>query len=516
MPDVTDELRCAYDAVPYRAGAFRHTHPDNLRVVAALVGMPPAAPPTACRVLEIGCGVGGNLLPMAQALPGSTFVGIDLSPRQIETAAATAKLAGITNVGLICQDLLDFDPGAGTFDCIIAHGVYSWVPQVVRDALLRLMGRHLAANGLAYVSYNTLPGWHLRQAVGEMMSYASRGATDTAARISRAKDVLALAAHLAVAPAGYKDAMKQADTVLQQQGDWYLVHEHLAPVNQPVNFHQFVAHAQAHGLGHLAAASPVFESFNWLPPLVQQQVRQLAGDDQLEREQYLDFLHGRAFRASVLCRGDVQLSSATADLAMAQMHLSGQLIETQGDSAAVTGVHFGSKYTDKRIPMKEAWQLAMFRRLQQAWPRSVPFAELLAIAAAAEGSRRAGFDGTVAHHLFVAYKAEVLELWTRPVDFLASAAGDHPRVTPLARLQASDGHSLANLRHENINVSVAMRHLLPLLDGSRPRNELARALQGLIDGGQVTVNPASGMPTQVDALLARLLEGFADDSLLLA
>ena len=48
-----------------------------------LFGLNTAAP-TQCRVLELGCAAGLNLIAMAALLPESTFVGIDLSPVQIE------------------------------------------------------------------------------------------------------------------------------------------------------------------------------------------------------------------------------------------------------------------------------------------------------------------------------------------------------------------------------------------------------------------------------------------------
>src|SRR5438105_14442183 len=112
---IDDQLRADYDAVPYELGAFRRTHPDNLGVIGALAGMTPPAVPS-CRVLEIGCATGGNLLPMAQALPAARFLGIDLSPRQIEAGVAVAGQVGLSNIELRCQNLLDFPEAEGAFD----------------------------------------------------------------------------------------------------------------------------------------------------------------------------------------------------------------------------------------------------------------------------------------------------------------------------------------------------------------------------------------------------------------
>ncbi len=76
-----------YDQVPYPHWTHRDTHPRQLEAIATLFGMHPA-PITGCRVLEIGCAAGWNLIPMAEDLPGSEFVGLDSSTSQIGAARA--------------------------------------------------------------------------------------------------------------------------------------------------------------------------------------------------------------------------------------------------------------------------------------------------------------------------------------------------------------------------------------------------------------------------------------------
>src|SRR5262245_37296155 len=115
----------AYDEVPYLSKPIDATHPDRLASVAALFGMSPA-PVDACRVLEIGCGSGGNLIPMAYRLPGSRFTGIDLAERAVQEGRRVATDLGITNLELIAMDLRDVTAELGEFDYIVAHGFYSW------------------------------------------------------------------------------------------------------------------------------------------------------------------------------------------------------------------------------------------------------------------------------------------------------------------------------------------------------------------------------------------------------
>jgi SAM-dependent methyltransferase len=122
-----------------------------------------------CRVLEVGCGRGDNLIPMAFSLPRARFLGIDLSPRQIAEGRAAIAELGLENIELRAQNILDVSPGLGSFDFIVAQGVYSWVPEPVREQMLRLCAAALAPNGLALISYNTYPGWYMRTMIRDLM-----------------------------------------------------------------------------------------------------------------------------------------------------------------------------------------------------------------------------------------------------------------------------------------------------------------------------------------------------------
>src|ERR1051325_5599002 len=94
---MSEENQTSYDVIPYQSDPFPQTHPNVLATLAALFGME-TTPIEKCRVLEIACAGGGNLIPMATELPGSEFVGIDLSARQIKAAKDTASEVGLKNI----------------------------------------------------------------------------------------------------------------------------------------------------------------------------------------------------------------------------------------------------------------------------------------------------------------------------------------------------------------------------------------------------------------------------------
>ena len=106
-----------------------------------------------CRVLELGCAEGGNLIPMALALPGSEFVGLDLSGRQIAAGQRLTRALGLDNAILEAANLGSVDESWGEFDYILCHGVYSWVAEDVRAAILTICQRNLSPNGIAVVSF---------------------------------------------------------------------------------------------------------------------------------------------------------------------------------------------------------------------------------------------------------------------------------------------------------------------------------------------------------------------------
>src|SRR5229473_7628887 len=88
-------METTYNQVLYRGLPFGQTHPDRLATLATLFGVSPA-PVERCRVLEIGCGDGGNLIPMAFMLPNSTFAGFDLAETPIAMGQQAAKALGVS------------------------------------------------------------------------------------------------------------------------------------------------------------------------------------------------------------------------------------------------------------------------------------------------------------------------------------------------------------------------------------------------------------------------------------
>jgi cyclopropane fatty-acyl-phospholipid synthase-like methyltransferase len=186
---VSGQSATSYDEVPYVNQSFPQTHPDRLATLATLFGVAKADIDHA-RVLELGSASGDNLIPMALGLPGSQFLGIDLSERQTEQGRDIVRTLGIDNIELRHADIADVDDSYGRFDYIICHGVYSWVPMAIQEKILDICRRNLAPQGVAYISYNTLPGRYMQAMARDMMVYHSRELPDAKTRVQEARALL--------------------------------------------------------------------------------------------------------------------------------------------------------------------------------------------------------------------------------------------------------------------------------------------------------------------------------------
>ena len=296
--DITEATRESYEAIPYPGGAYLNTFPCHLAMIAKLCGLAPA-PPRNCRVLELGCSMGTNLIPMALELPHSTFVGIDLSAGQIEQGRATLADLDIDNVELHQLNIAEVDDRLGKFDYILCHGVYSWVPPEVQRAILDLGRTHLTPQGIQMVSYNTYPGWHLRGVIREMMRYHVAHFSNPQQQIQQARALLDFVSKYARSRSqAYLTLLEEEAKTLGEKLDSYVYHEHLEEVNDPVYFHEFVRRVEAAGLSYLADAN--FASM--LAQKFDESVAELLRHAPLvRREQYMDFLSSRTFRSSLLC-----------------------------------------------------------------------------------------------------------------------------------------------------------------------------------------------------------------------
>jgi SAM-dependent methyltransferase len=450
---LTALLQKSYDEAPYASHPFPQSAPEHLEGIATLFGLAPM-PPANARVLELGCAAGGNIIPFALRHPQAQVVGIDLSPVQIAQGIERVRQLGITNLELRQMNLEDVDASLGSFDYIICHGVYSWVPDSVRQAILRICRAHLAPRGIAYISYNTYPGWKAREIVRDAMLFRAEARATPDEKLAYARGMVDFLAQMSPDGSLLRKALDEVLPIIQSAGPTYLLHEFLEPCNQPVYFRDFVAAARNEALDYLADAEPYTMFVSNHGSQVAEPLLSEAGSDQVVMEQYLDFLTNRGFRQSLLVHA--------ADKQYVQYRLDARRMET---------LH----YTLGKDPQEEAGTrrappsptaAAVRAALEGAFPATLSFTELCAAA-------QAGNKGKAAPSAVTAYLEElIITGWVR---FTARPRASAPAakvtagqavVHPAAALQPGFA---CNIWHQPVHLSAAEYELLQhLQEGRQP------------------------------------------------
>lgn len=450
----------AYDQVLYNSHPAIQTHPDHVATLATLFGLSPP-PVEQCRVLELGCGNGANLIPMALTLPGSRFAGVDLAGVPIAAAQALAVKLELKNIAFYQLDIMDLDPGFGEFDYIIAHGLYSWVPPVVRDKLMAICRANLAPSGVAFVSYNTFPGCHLRKMMRGMLQYQTRNIAGPELRLKHAYALI----NFLNASNPKSPALQEELNSIRARDPSVVFHDDLEPVNDPVYFHEFAEHARSHSLQFLSEAEFFSMQLAGFDLKVVDTIRLLAQGDRIKEQQYLDFLKCRRFRQSLLCHQGLALDHEPAAGRIPGLWVSSpaKLVRDVADPASEEDLEFqtpdGASMTTN-LPLAKAAILYLAAR----WPLAVPFGEL------------PGASAALADLLLKIYASGLLELHVVPARFTLEAS-ERPRAYSLARLQAESGSLVTTLKHTTVELDDDLgRGLVTLLDGTRDRAALLKDL----------------------------------------
>lgn len=301
-----DELKNSYDSFLYVSKPFSSTNINNLQAKAKMYGLNPV-PLKGARVLELGASCGGNIVPQALYYPETTFTGIDLSGVQVKHGNDIINSIGLKNVTLLEKDILDIDESFGTFDYIIVHGIWSWVPDVVKDKILSICNVNLSDNGIAYVSYNTYPGWKRLEQLRDIMLYSEKRAKDQdlLERTLYTKSVLKMVADTmniddrSRAQSAYK--INNIHNVLNSN-DYYVAHEYLEAFNDPVYVSDFIERARKQGCAYIGDEVLQRSFITWLADDVTNNIRTLSHDNYVDKEQFYDYVYDTQFRMSLLTK----------------------------------------------------------------------------------------------------------------------------------------------------------------------------------------------------------------------
>jgi methyltransferase-like protein/SAM-dependent methyltransferase len=495
---MSDEKKTySYDEVPYPNNPFPQSHPDRLATIAALFGVNPQQIGN-CRVLELGCGRGGNLVPMAEQLPASQFVGVELSEVQANEAKQLALRAGLDNVKICKMNIMDVDTSLGQFDYIIAHGVFSWVPRPVQDKIIDICSRNLSPRGVAYVSYNVYPGWNMRGMIRDMMCFHASRFPDPKTRISQARGLLDFMAHHSSEKSAYGMFLKSEVDVLRSHADEYLYHEHLEDVNEPVYFFQFMERCHERGLKYLGEADMSVMYNGHFPAEIISTLEKISSD-YVEMEQYLDFVRNRMFRQTLLCHQQIEIDRELKPSDLNGLHISTTLCSAEKDANLQTSkpFKFSVPGTDRAVTITHPLAKAAIISLTQVAPESLPYEKLLAQSRQLVDQRtvvsKRQFDEEnqeFGKTILKFYVNGFVDLHMCVPSFSTSRV-NKPVASRIARAQLLTSEIVTTLRHGRILLNPIERHILKCLDGNQDRGQICDYLASLIAQGELVVPSAT-------------------------
>ncbi len=437
--------------VPYPTGLYVPGHPSLLAACARLHGLDPAAP-AECRYLDLGCGDGTNTIAVAESLPGSRCLGIDIAPAAIERGGELRDAVGIDNVELEAADFRDAAPEPGAWDFVVLHGILSWVPDDARVAALDLAARSLAPNGVLMASYNALPGWWLLQPARALARrHAARAGDDPEARAGAARDALERAIAAGANNDAYRHALQLALERYAASPDNALDHDDLADVAEPLSVRDVAELSAGCGLAYVGEVHP--EGW-WRYRLEPEQVLTLVsstGSEAIDRQEEADLYSGTVFNASLFAAVEAPTPSGP-------------------DWRRAEGIHLVPIAREEGPGQDAPAELrASFETLEAAAPVGLTVSEL---------ASRAGFDLETAAHCALRHCAAERAWPLLDPPRFAYPAPERPRVPKLARLMAERSGELQTLTWDTMPLDTRTAEvLIAMLDGTRDRDAIATELR---------------------------------------
>lgn len=474
-----------YDDVPYPSFTFPQTRPDRLSSVGRFYGIDTAMPDK-CRVLELGCGDGTNLLSFAYCHPESEFFGIDLSKVHIADARKAADQLGFSNAVFECADVTTKPTSElGKFDFIIAHGLFSWVPDFVREHILRIYAECLNPNGVGYISYNAFPGFHIREITRAISRYHTSGIEDANEKVEQAKTILGFVRQALPADALNAQIIERELKEMFERTPSNIYHDDLSEFNQAFYFHEFAEMINGHGLQYVSEADISSSNISGMSEDVVNAVNAI-GTDIVRREQYIDFLKFRRFRSTLICHNDIEIVRSPEPSVVRNFRFSSPLKPSDNanlfDKAPLTFT--GER--DETAQLNHPLTKTMLAELGSSWTQSIDFDELLAKAVsdlAANGYPVSDEDVVKTEtYLLQMARVELVRIH-RFAPVIATSVSGHPKTSDFARWQIERGCKAVttmtgmNLEPESDLVEI----IISLADGTRSIDELQKDLRDAVE-----------------------------------
>jgi SAM-dependent methyltransferase len=475
----SDRTAAQYDSLPYPSLPVTCCHPSSL---AAALSLFDVVPPRVLDgdILELGCASGGNIIPLAAQFPKARFVGVDISETHVKAAQKRIADLGLTNIEIRQADLGNVDFANRTFDFILCHGVFSWVPKPVQDAIFAICNRHLSPEGLAVISFNVLPGWHLRRVIRDIcMMHAGVGGTP-AERALRARQGILEIAKVSRSNDLYSTLLRSEAQRLAQMPLGYIMGEFLAETNLPCHFSEFYARARHAGLGYVCDAEMAASIPDNIAPAMADAIKALARGNPGALQQHIDLYTGRPFRRAVLVREGRQpqgIPELNAER-LRDLHVAAELSPDRRPEAKENPAYLDGR--GRKVTPADARANKLLAKLAAAFPSTLTFSELMRDEPASPEGEQAVLKTLIS--LIGRGQASAFTKALR----VGRGETPQPLAWPVARLDAATPQPwISSQHHRAVRKIPALAVLLPMMDGSRSRADLQALLQAAIESGAI-------------------------------
>lgn len=515
-----------YNKTPYQSFPFSHTHPAHLFTIGKLFGLTPK-PVEKARILELGCASGGNLIPVGLQFPTSECLGIDISDKQIDDGIQQLLDLDIKNVTLRHQSLLDFGKEDGKFDYIICHGVYSWVDNAARKKIMQICHENLTKNGIAYISYNTFPGWNMVNSVRDLMMWHTKNITEPATKANQARSVLKFISDgLQEDKSPYSTFLRNEIQLLSMHADSYLLHEHLSSYNDPVYFHEFMEQANQAQLAYLSDAFLATMFTENLPPQFANELKKI--NNIVTTGQYMDFIRNQRFRCTLLCHQDQKINRSlkTTDIKDFYLQFTGKSDNPHLSEKDIGQGHEIS-FMNASVTLKlrnTLSQLAMLI-LYQEQLKPLHYKELceqMIIRGPTKDPAAVENHLNEELNLMRTVLAGLIHISSYPASYTLTLS-EKPMACPYASYMATKQQYATNRRHQSVRLDPLTKSILPLLDGTHDfaqiyahaYQELKAGRLNLLDKEKKPITDEELITEHLKAACRNVLENMAKQALLI-
>lgn len=515
-----------YDEVPYESYPYAQSHPYHLMTLGALFGMN-AVPPESARVLELGCAAGGNLIPHAVNYPKAKFVGVDLSKVQIDQANQAKTGLKLKNIEFHHCSITDIDESFGKFDYIICHGVLSWVPDFVRDKIIAICNNNLTENGIAYISYNTLPGWNMVRTVRDMMLYHSGMFNNAQEKVTQARLLLGFVKDsLEGTNTPYAGVLKNEAELLSKQADHYIMHEHLEGDNKQYYFHDFMTQAAKQELQYLSDCTISTMYIGNMPPKVAEKLQAI--NDIVRTEQYMDFITNRRFRSTLLCHKSVKLNRNINNDDIMKFNMSFSIvpekplaeIDIKDSLESLKFFYNGNK--DSSLSTSSSVMKAILYTFAENLNNPLNFDKL-----SVQANKKLG--GNKLAEIKAEFLQNAMRLVLQGYLSITLQKGrevklDKPKTSQLVQYQVVNSPNLwvTNLKHEAIGINIFEKFALRYMNGENDINNILESVMTHINSGELTLNKdgqkvenTEDIKKELSTFLAATITKFTTNALLM-